>query len=409
MNKYYKLLLILSLTLNVITAYSQWDFRPGYIINNNGDSLNGLISFSEGAMKYKICHFKNNNADKIEKINPDQIRYYRFNEDRLFKSKDIPLSDTTTQKVFLEVLAKGKITLYRNEMTFFIEKEGDPKLYVFTNELKPVQINGYTIQKKDTKQIGVLSYLLGDCFEVADKMNISNFGERSLTSLVNDYNTCMGQSSITYKKRKAWIKGYKGVSLGINRSSIKFGPDKTGTDYLFHEFTASNSIQTGITGEIFSPKINERFSFTGSLLFSSSNYHSYSVSTSNKITDRYDVEIDLKGIKIPVGIRYTFFGKKIKPIIDFGVSGTYNFIANSYLRREHEVSKIVDTYEDKALEINKSLLGFWIGGGLKIPLYRKTETVFLVSYELINGIRKDLHNFSISRENNIQFMINLYF
>ena len=88
------LLAILLLVPFLLTA--QPDFREGYVINNQGDTLRGTIDYRGDLMMGSICRFLDP-AGRIQEFSPDSIASYRFNDGKFYVSKDVE-----GQKFFLE-------------------------------------------------------------------------------------------------------------------------------------------------------------------------------------------------------------------------------------------------------------------------------------------------------------------
>ena len=106
-----------------IEVYSQSDFRSGYIVNSDRDTVHGLIDYRREQLMGKICRFKLNEKDKIKIFNPEELTEYRFYGGKYYVSKEV-----NGQKTFLQFLVKGKLNLYTLRDNagdhFFIEKSG---------------------------------------------------------------------------------------------------------------------------------------------------------------------------------------------------------------------------------------------------------------------------------------------
>ena len=73
---------LLSLVLLFFVIYqntfAQRDFREGYIVTNEGDSISGWINYKERQKSNEFCAFKKNKTDIVKNYTPDQIKGYRF-------------------------------------------------------------------------------------------------------------------------------------------------------------------------------------------------------------------------------------------------------------------------------------------------------------------------------------------
>ena len=145
-------LLVISLIIPCsFMAYGQPDFRDGYIITAENDTIYGKIDFRSGFKNRKLCRFKGQNG--LVEYTPDQITGYRFINDRFYSAQIIP-------GTFVEVLVSGKLSLFRDGYDFYIQKEGDSLIRLETKEIRDtVYDNGSpkVVLRQDTKWKEILS------------------------------------------------------------------------------------------------------------------------------------------------------------------------------------------------------------------------------------------------------------
>lgn len=110
-----------------ISANSQHNFKPGYIITTNNDIIPGYIDLKRKAISSKICLFKKTKKDSIIYYIPNQLKAYGIENSNLFVTKTIQTDSINNSNIFLEVLIKGKITLYSyysdGKNYYFLERE----------------------------------------------------------------------------------------------------------------------------------------------------------------------------------------------------------------------------------------------------------------------------------------------
>jgi hypothetical protein len=99
---------------------AQSDFRPGYIVNNNGDTLTGLIDYKGNQANARKCIFKLSNDASEEKFTPDDIKAYRFIDSKYYVSKKVMTEDSTETQLFLEYLIDGIVDIY-----YYLSPSGD--------------------------------------------------------------------------------------------------------------------------------------------------------------------------------------------------------------------------------------------------------------------------------------------
>lgn len=89
-----------------VTLYAQTDFRSGYIIKNQGDTLYGLIDYRSDLKMSLTCKFKNDNNEIIE-YTPSDILAFRIINSTFYISRII-----NDRKSILEFLINGKVNIY---------------------------------------------------------------------------------------------------------------------------------------------------------------------------------------------------------------------------------------------------------------------------------------------------------
>jgi opacity protein-like surface antigen len=389
------------------SSFSQSDYREAYVVTNKGDTLSGFINYSEGSKNHEFCDFKKSlNQDAIT-YSPSQLKGYRFLNDKYFKSKNISLDNNNSKLRFLEVLVRGKVTLYKYKSTFYVEKN-DSLFYKLSNEQIVVIRDGKKVMKYSNKHVGILSIFLSDCGSFSDKINKLKLVEKELTKLIEQYNLCSGEPSESFKEKKEWLAPSVGIVLGLNSSLIKFESFVQGGEYLTSNFDISNSIIIGASFDLKSPRLNERISLHGGISYLSSEYISYSETNATSYNlNRNDVSIELRQLKIPIGLRYTFPDKSFTPYLNLGISSTLHLKSSSLWTKEIEQNNVIETYESEAFTISNNQLGYWGGIGINKKISSKLTTSIEFRYEQTNGITvsSDLD----SKIQNFQFLFYLSF
>lgn len=406
-------------------SYAQKDYRQGYIVTIQKDTLLGLIHYRENAKNYELCEFKETNTSSPILYSPRDLEGYRFLDDKLFVAKKLSekkISNTgESQDIFLEVLVKGTATLYRYKSTFFIEKGAD-NFHELVNTREVVIIEEKKVSRNSNKYVGILLFLLGDCAELKPQINRTALNEKALTKLVERYNACMGSTpSITYKENKPWIKSSLGISGGVVLSQIEFRSSSRFDIHYEQPFKRSDSFMGGVSVSFTFPRFNERLSVITDAWYVSNTYISFSELRDPviPIITRNDVFIQIEQLKIPAGFRYTFPTGKISPFVSFGISRTFHHSINSFWIREEELNSVVMTWHYEPIrplftsvlrEFKNNQFGYWAGTGINITFAKKFLIQSEIRYEMTNGIHKGLFNDeSGSRISNLQIMARICF
>lgn len=142
-----------------VTVLAQ-DFRPGFIIKLNGDSIPGFIDNRSDKSKTLICHFKPSKKSRVVKYKPTEIKSFGFIDDKYYSSAILSIKGKK-KSVFIEVLVKGKASLYRYLDVFYFEK--DSMVFLPKSESQIVSVKDVTYSRPTTKYIGLLNIFLADC------------------------------------------------------------------------------------------------------------------------------------------------------------------------------------------------------------------------------------------------------
>jgi hypothetical protein len=180
---------------------AQIDFRPGYIIQNNGDTAFGEIDFRSELLRGQSCYFRGRDKSEAKDYFPNNLLGYRFIDGKCYITREID-----GKKVFLEFLIQGKISIYYLRDTrgdhYYLEKEG----YEFT-ELpyedkilyKDVSNNMY----KSYSHIALLNLYMQDAPAMKEKINgLGKPNHKNLIRLAKNYHDIVshGEPCIVFEK-----------------------------------------------------------------------------------------------------------------------------------------------------------------------------------------------------------------
>lgn len=397
------LLLLLLITTGFLTKiHGQSEYKKGIVVTNNGDTISGLISYREGFRGYKVCNFKKSKGAPVTKYSPDQIQSYGFINDMYFESKPFKNAKGNINNVFFEVLVKGNLTLYKYSLRYFVEKNGDG-LHELTNEKQEVFVGNEIFMRESKRYLGVLNHLTSDCENFTETLMQSGNGEKDLTEIVEKYNRCRGEESISYKEKKPWFKANFGVLIGLNSSQLNFSPANS--------FDRAFAVMPGVNLDILSPRINEKFSFHTGLFYLSTKYLSYYEDNRVNYIDRTDITIDAKQLKIPLGFKYMFSKKELSPYINGGASYTIQLETDSNFVSEREVNNVVYTTEGNAAEVENAI-GYWAGIGLKKSISEKLNAFVEMRFENSGGVinyNSEIETGDRGQMQNVQLLMGIVF
>ena len=244
-------LVLVGILLSTIVVNAQTDFRPGYIIENSGDTLYGEIDYRGDILMNTICTFKSV-ENVTHKYSPYDIHSFRFIDSKYYISREV-----NGIKVFLEYLINGEINIYyaRDDTGdhYYLDKAG-VKLTEIPYEEGVRKINNRKVYYETRRHYGLLKYYMQDAPEFQSQINkVKKPEHKSLIDLAEDYHNfvCEGEECIIYEKKLPLIKVDLEPVIGliIYKNEISFDIReslKTGyfllINYFAYFFSTSSSL-----------------------------------------------------------------------------------------------------------------------------------------------------------------------
>lgn len=315
--KFYLLIFLIFTAL--LNGMSQTDFREGYYITLENDTVFGLVDYRGEAKNSQVCIFKKEELSVPIKFEPTEIQGYRFIDGKFYISNQINTGNEE-KTVFLEFLVNGITNLYfyrdiNNYMYFIEDKNG--KLLLLSNEIITSNVEGKgEVQRNSNKYIGVLKATFADCKEIQPQLDNVSLGHKSLINITKSYHNyvCDTEECIVYEKKVPSAKIRFAPVLKTGVANLRFSKG------IFSNYSFEPEIYfgAGILMSTIFPQINEKLSFEAELDFNMYNFHgSYQVKNGS-IIEYYDAYLDLKSLQPIISVKYTFPTGKIKPTVAIG-------------------------------------------------------------------------------------------
>lgn len=376
-------LTIFFLVVITSSSFGQTDFRKGFIITHDNDTIDGLVEYRNNAQNYRSCIFKDEQEER--EYYPTEIFGFGYYNDKFFSSQIVKGS-------FVEVLVFGEISLFRSQNKYHLKK--DTTVYDLESFTEELIIDGQVIKRKNNRWRGIISYLISDCINNPNAVVSNlNLNEKSLTKLIVRYNKCRGIDFTEFKTSKPWIKFGYGATVGITRSRLNL--NKSTNPYyitsgygenLYLPKHSYNSIipSIGVLLNIDFPRTSERLAFQSELHFSKASYES---SMNTRRYFYHDIYIDLSTLSIPISFKYSFFERKYGLYMQGGVNYDYHLIAKSKnLTRFDTGYKVDELPEGTPYIISKNQIGFWGGLGIHRSI-QKYEVGLTIRSLYLPGLR----------------------
>ncbi|HYC84894.1 MAG TPA: outer membrane beta-barrel protein [Chryseosolibacter sp.] len=377
-------LLALCLWILGCASYGQTNLRQGYIITNLRDTVAGLINYKEGPGAYEAAQFKASTSESVVTYYPADIAGYGFVDDIFYESKTIIANDSTQKRTFLEVIVKGDLQLYKSHKTYWVQK-GDTEVRALKDEYKPVIVNQINRLQRTNQHIALLNTLMSDCSALRTRVQNVTLSERSLADLVARYNRCKGQVPVVYKSSKSWVKAAVVLMAGVNNSKFTFESSYSPCDHIVGTYEPDRSFTGGVFADFFTPRLSERFGLRLGIQYLDTRYYSYYYRETQYQTYRDYSTLQLKQLKVPLGIRYNPPWRILKPYSGFGLSYTSHLSSDWKWREEIETSTELTINDRKPPKLKNNQVGLWGNVGLMARINNTFQGYVEVRYERTNG------------------------
>lgn len=395
-------LLIFVLFTALLKGMAQTDFREGYYITLENDTVFGLVDYRGEVKNSQVCIFKQEELSAPVKFEPTEIQGYRFIDGKFYISNQINTANEE-KTVFLEFLVNGITNLYfyrdiNNYMYFIEDKNG--KLLLLSNEVITSNIEGKgEVQRNSNKYIGVLRATFADCKEIQPQINNVGLGHKSLIEITKSYHNyvCDTEECIVYEKK-------------VPSAKVRFAPVlKTGVanfhfdNSIFSNFAFNTEVYFGagfLMSTVF-PGINEKLSFEAGLDFNVYNFHGSfeELNTYTSIKEFYDVYLDLLSLQPTISVKYTFPTGKFRPTVAVGG------FADIFVENDQKVVTVIQdqddvyTYESYETPLTSAVFGGFVqlGCNYEIPNHTLfTNLKFCYSTNQDQGIKTIIQSVSFS-------------
>lgn len=358
---------------------AQNNYKQGYLITNENDTIRGLINFKTNKKNAQSCEFKETEADKSKIYFPGEIAGYRFiDEGRYYVTKDIKI-DSIPRKVFMEYLLQGTMNLYfyADDLEYyFFEDEKGKQTYITK---KP---DDKTRDRGDEKYKGIMFYLFKDAYPVAQQSYKTPFNRESIKKLTKKYHEEMctsGEQCIEFeaKKEKKFIALKYSIYAGLGFQTYSFYDERLA---LVNPF---KYISPTIGGQVnfYLPQSSESFSLLVDLSLSSVKADEEKSYKSNEgYTSKVKFNFDVLTFDARLGMKYTYPQGKLRPTIEGGAILSSLFSKSSTYYYETTV-QVTPFEKNNYILPETSFLGYYAALGLDIGVNKKQFAFVRVIYD----------------------------
>jgi hypothetical protein len=281
--------------------FSQEDFKQGYIVKNNGDTIQGYLKNDLEEKLSKEVIFKSVNGTE-EIFTPGNIQSFGFNNASVFRVVNYtdPLDNNSKKTHFAKILFEGTNNLFsfiKREIYFFVVKVKEDTSFLLYNDVTTA--SGQVLDKGNYRS--QLFYFGRQCENVRSRAEQTQFNEKALLSYFIALEKCLGgATTIYYTKPESEMQFYLfagGMLLGEK-----------------YEITAQGIIRFILPSQSRKTSLNTGFVYLRNL--SNDSYQDFfgSIVTYNRLTEIFEV---------PLTIQYNFLEKTLQPYVYGGIGIAY--------------------------------------------------------------------------------------
>lgn len=360
-------------------SLAQNNYKEGYIINNENDTIYGLIDFRTDQMNNKQCRFKLSQDEQSTTYYPGDILGYRFsNEGKYYISHEINI-DGSPRKVFLEFMVQGIMNLYSyyDQQQYFFFENQDGSMEMITKN--PDRIENLKLIT-DTKYKGALIYLFKDHSSLQKDAESSDFSQKSMIDITKKYHNevcTTGEECIVFENKapdKSGLRVKIGAYLGMQFFTYGF------YNHVDDKFDNSSCLAPSIGGQLsfINPRWSESLSLVIDMSFSKfkKDNDKFIVMKENRANRIYSYEGYTFGAK--AGFRYTYPKYRFKPNIEIGFSSLFFLDKSSKITFEYPDSNMAPT----DYSMRHRFIGAYFSVGGSYDIYKKQSLFLLFSYDL---------------------------
>lgn len=302
---------------------------------------------------------------KFTEYTPYQVKRYGLKDGPEFFARDIEISGTT-HRVFLELLTRGKATLFyfgdKQKNLFFLEKDSLFFSLIPDNH-----------KRDDTNLSAFLAEISADCPELGDATGSVKYNRLRLSKFIDSYNSC---TPLVFPEIRY------GLMLGVGARKLVPSQNMSERALGYFDFNYEGSFIAGAFVNI--PVLVSDFSVQIELFYNKTSF-SYTASTDEV---KYDFQGDIYALKMPLMLRYTHPSQaRLRPFVNAGLAFEYNIKNNLIMYQESlDGQTSVIPQSDYSDYVKNMLYGVSAGGGVEYKLSPKHSVFLELRYDYLSGV-----------------------
>jgi hypothetical protein len=399
-------LLVIPLIFTNNFSRAQSDYREGYIITPNHDTISGWLNLNNNRC-FQTCEFRKQKDSKSIIYTPIEIEGYRFANDKFFIAKDlllrnsyekyeqvsfkgvrnesyidsvwVPVPGYHEERVFLEYLLNGQINFfyYKDESKvdhYFLQK-GNDSLVEITSEVVKVFHNAVLFSEHKNEIFKkILQNEMKEFPQLIQKIGKLELDHKSIIEIGTEYHklVCSDRDCIVYERSLKPVTKSVRFYSGLGNSSISRihvmdseNPYPAFYDNLYWMAGAGIQVYNLI-------QQSDKFSAVINLEFSNNRYnYNQSLKQNNEDTTLM-YSADFKNIILEVRLLQYFTTKRSSPYFGAGLYGNYTFGLET---KDHYSAPPFIRIDNS--DFKKITMGAVVNIGYSLPLSGNSQELFV--------------------------------
>ena len=336
-----------------IAGQAQTNPRKGYIMTNEGDTIQGTIDYRSDTQNGQKCLFCKDGEQDFKTYYPQQLKGYRLKDSGIYYiSRTLPI-DSVDQVVFAEFLIKGGLSLYhykKEGLDYFFFEDSDGKLAVLKNEEFVTSFRASENRQNRRKILHDAAEMLKKSEKATSRLWAERTISQNLSSIVKEYNEeyCTEQGECTQFEYSVKAANYLPMRFFAAAELFmgEFAPHPFSD--MYEEFTYQMTVpRIGVGLDVGLPRLLKNVSIQGCLLFS-----------------KWDMSKEYAPLQKECSLKY--YSAQLdafKPFLRAGGMGGYLFDVSA---------ENMTAFQYGSVDENGGSFGYYVGAGLDWQFGRHT-------------------------------------
>ncbi|MCU0459248.1 MAG: hypothetical protein MUE37_09215 [Bacteroidales bacterium] len=380
-------IVFLCITIPVLSG--QANFKKGYIITVEGDTLHGLVDLRGDRYNSANCTFTEGPVAEAVTFEPGSLLGYGFEDGRRYLSKSVD-SESGYQLFFMEVLLDGILDLfyYRsadNDSYYFVETAKGEFLGLTEKQrmVSDPELGKGIIRTK--YYVGTLRYAMSDAPELSPDIERLSLKQNELVKLIQRYHeiVCTGEPCIKF------IKSYQAVRLRFApfvNWQAEFLKIKGQTMFAGLDYSPTYYPSAGFSMEISNPGINERLSVSTDISLGRRYFYGFGITEYNTTKNYLEAHLNHTVLKGVIRMTYAWPSGRFRPLFSGGFSLQKNIVSDQRMEVDRVTPGLIVPETIYTGNWSEPWFGFNAGAGFKTAFRYSGDFYCHIQYRFLSYI-----------------------